>query len=749
MNNICYCMNFVQTYNTSVMIGKKVMYQISAIVLVALSGSISKIYGQSSPANGIALTVRSAVISCDSVLIRWAPNEKSVWKKGLTNGYKISRYVYSYGDSIPPNALSTLVVLDSLILPADTSVWSEMMDTLGDAHIELAGGAIFGDSLEITLGDTSELMQAHHMDSELETRYQMNMLASEFSFFAAHLSGLAFIDTTAVEGEKYVYMVELYGDSVDQIIAKGITRINCEDTSFMLPVPEIMLSLGKGGFVTLGWKGYVNTYIRYEVQRSENGENFNWVSEMPSLNSAISEKFEDRFMYLDTVGQIDHTYIYRVRGVDAFGRNSAWSDTVNVLNRPNPVGIIPSLDSLIIVDNESVDIFWSYPSAYNEEIEGFEVLRAIRDAGPYEVVSGEILLSPVMRTWEDTSPGRVNFYKIKVYDIYGYQTECWSHLAQLTDTIPPGKPSGTTGICDNLGIVTVSWLSNTEDDVAGYRVFFSNQDTLYYTQVTLTPVQDTFFQYELDLETLESETWVSVRAVDYNGNLSDFSDPALVNLPDLIGPSPAVITRSGTQEGINRIYWTPSESSDIDKYLIKRRKLGEPEWVTLAVVSHSPGNKNYIDTVSNGRQAYEYTVEALDMTGNGSLSNVAVLQGLSPQWPVVDSIDIAVVNGTGPWLNKKIGIAIGWDYGVIKELVGFKIYRSKDGEGYVQYVVYNLEEAQGEYDSVASSIPVDGEYWFVDHKVKHTHRYRYKVVALFEDGTTSPMSDPAMIIFNL
>ena len=187
----------------------------------------------------------------------------------------------------------------------------------------------------------------------------------------------------------------------------------------------------------------------------------------------------------------------------------------------------------------------------------------------------------------------------------------------------------------------------------------------------------------------------------------------------------------------------------MDKYRIKRRRMGLPDWEILTEVTHSPSDKNYIDSVANGKQAYEYVVEAIDLSGNTSLSNVATLQGLSPMWPAVDSIDISDINGTGPSVNKKIGIAIGWNYGFYKELVGFKIYRSKDGNPYVQYAVYNLSEAQGMYDSVTSSVNVSGTYRFIDHKVQHTHRYRYKVVALFDDGTTSPMSEPSTLIFNL
>lgn len=717
-----------------------------SILVVMLAGWVS---AQTTTSQAPFLSVRGAVLSCDSILLRWAPSGKEFWKQGLVNGYRISRYVHSYTDSVPPNALSTLVVLDSLVVPADTSVWGELMDTLQDANVELAGGAIFGDSLEISLGDTSALMQAYKLDTEWENRYQMNMLAGEYSFMAAHLSGLGFVDTSAEPGTTYIYRVELLGDSVPTMLLSGHVKLSCNDTIFNVHTPHFMVGLGKGGFITLGWKGYEREFISYDIERSEDGVSYTDLSDLPMLNSPVSDKFEDRFMHIDTVSQIGQTYIYRVRGKDAFGRTSAWSDTIHILNRPNPVGIIPRIDSLDVVDNEIIDVYWQYPSEHNSEIEGFEILRSNRDEGPYEVVSGANLLGTNVRTWQDSTPLRGNYYKVKVYDIHGYHAECWSHFAQLLDTIPPGKPATPVGVANTIGQVTVSWTPNPEEDVDGYRVFYSNRDTLFYTQLTLTPVQDTSFQYTIELETLESATWVKIKAVDYNGNLSEFSDPAMISLPDVVPPSPAVITRSGTQANVNRIFWTPSSSTDMDKYRIKRRPMGLPEWDILTEVAHSSSDKNYIDSVANGKQAYEYVVEAIDLSGNTSLSNVATLQGLSPMWPAVDSIDIADVNGTGPSINKKIGIAIGWNYGFYKELVGFKIYRSKDGNPYVQYAVYNLNEAQGMYDSVTSSVNVSGTYRFIDHKVQHTHRYRYKVVALFDDGTTSPMSEPSTLIFNL
>lgn len=710
------------------------------LIIVLIVMSLTKVSGQSE--QQMSYVVLRADFGQDSLVkLRWAPTSYAFWQEGIENGYWLERMTLGTQDStwVMDSVFTSRIVLDTLILTRDTSEWLIMVDSLEDPNFELAFGAMFADSLIISLGDSMSVMSAMQAQSELENRYNMALLAAEISYPAATLSGLAYIDTTAEYGYSYLYRIHIHSIDTLSSLYDGVAVIECWDSAVVKSTPIFQIGHGQGGLVTLGWIGDPQTWLNYQLQRSEDGSSFFDLNSLPVLSNPVNDKQPNNFIHFDTVQTLHATYIYRIRGKDAFGNLSDWSDTIHVVNLPLPLNIQPSIDSLPIHHNDSISIYWQFPSIENSKILGFEVWRSDKAHGDYDLISGTNYLPSSDRQFLDDDPNEINYYKIRVIDTFNYSKDSWSSMAQLSDSIPPVKPSTPVGTAYGDGQVVISWTPNPDMDLAGYRVFSSNLDTAEYTQLTLNIISDTSFIHTIDLETLQKETFIRIKAIDRRGNISEFSEPATISLPDIVPPAPPVIVNGAAKSGINGIQWIPSSSTDVIHYLVKRKELGFPNWSVIGQLSPQANQMAYSDTIENSVNAYQYVVIAVDGDENEGASQVVTLQGPMPSRDTVEMIDIQK-------LADNTGIVFSWDYSVTKGLVGFRIYRAIDGHPFVQYAVYNLVEAQGGYDAVTS---VDGDYYMVDKKVKHTRQYKYKVTALFEDGTSSPMSSELIIVFNL
>jgi fibronectin type 3 domain-containing protein len=683
-----------------------------------------------------------------TVKLRWAPVNKKYWKKAAINGYRIARMTVETPDSVYSMEArrNSLVMLDSVVLPLDSLAWGAMIDSLTDAYFQLAYGTLYGDSLLIHGGPDSSFADLRAMDEEEELRYGMHLLASELSYEAAIASGLGYTDTTIMYGYKYLYAIRINGlDSGEQKVMLYITVDTGEES--VLPQPAFYSASGMGGNVSLIWRGDEHQFITYEIERSDDlGSQYVVIHEDPILPNALNEAHPDLYLYGDTVSIEDGVYVYRVRGKTVFGDYSAWSDTVHVINKPAPLAIQAYIDSLVKNTDGTVGVYWSFPSEAEEYVAGFRVMRSM-DSKHFIDTLNATLLSPTLRVYTDTEPYPTNYYKVQVEDIYGYVMDGWMSFVEFPDSIPPVKPHTPEGVADKQGRVTLWWAPNPDIDICCYRVYYSNIDTGEYHQLTVKAVSDTLFIYTLDLETLQSETYVKIRAIDWRGNLSELSDPGVISLPDVVPPSPPVITRSVALAGMNRLFFTPSSSTDIDHYAIYRRPDVSTPWTQVGTKAHAQTPLNYTDTVVNHNQAYHYVVAAVDASENESYSNIAVLLGPLPDRPPVDMVEIKALNGTGSQASKKVGIAIGWDYDTYPELAGFRIYRSIDEQPYEQYAVYNRNEAMGMYDGTVAGFTVQGDFHFSDLRVQHSRKHGYKVVALYVDGTESPLSDALSLEF--
>ncbi|MCK4378936.1 MAG: hypothetical protein KAW01_06305, partial [Deltaproteobacteria bacterium] len=72
--------------------------------------------------------------------------------------------------------------------------------------------------------------------------------------------------------------------------------------------------------------------------------------------------------------------------------------------------------------------------------------------------------------------------------------------------------------------ITLSWNPNTENDLAGYKVFVGLASAEYDTFYSVGKVDE----YQLDLPSDEDDYYLALKAFDYSGNESAFSAEVVV-----------------------------------------------------------------------------------------------------------------------------------------------------------------------------------------------------------------------------
>jgi len=254
---------------------------------------------------------------------------------------------------------------------------------------------------------------------------------------------------------------------------------------------------------------------------------------------------------------LDRALAYRVRSRASRKRASADSSTAIVRLRP----VAERITALHATVTESaVELSWPAPTRTSSgdplpAISEYRVYRGEIDAASADAAANDLskakwksplalLGSAHTETYRDTAFdfGKTYLYSVRaVIPTEGGAVESSDSVPAIVtprDVFPPAVPQGLVGAVivgspTNATELELSWSINTETDLAGYRVYRSEQqDTageLLTTDLLLSPVyRDTSVQ--------PGHTyWYSVTAVDRYGNESAHSAPVAVEVAQ---PSP-------------------------------------------------------------------------------------------------------------------------------------------------------------------------------------------------------------------
>lgn len=550
----------------------------------------------------------------DRVLLRWAPDEFAPWYLANKHGYNILR-VSKDGvvDTLKKNLKPfTLEQLKTRFEPADS---------LAGAAAQMLYGKGTGLNEAIGIDGAEGIMQVYE---EQQTRYAYAMLLAEVRPDLAEAMALMYVDKTAVKGAEYTYVITTnipekeLNMSYQPVVVKNVKE---KPLSYE---PVITDSMGVDGrSIRLFWSR-TPQFGTYDIERL--GENGEWIK----LN-------ERRFMTLFTqedeatvqnifedINLEPGTYSYRICGYDSFGEKSEYSK----VHTARLLDIIPPTAPVIVQFNVErptentimADVIWE-KNIIEPDFLGYNVFYYNAQVDSVWVKLNERLLDPEMTSFrcEVTFLGTGHVTVVAV-DTANNTSAAMPQELFVADFTPPTPPTGLQYVMSPTGSVMIKWNKNPEPDVAGYHLYYANDSTHTFLQksgkMTRTPV---IFDTLQVTNVTQRYTYYRIKAYDYSGNESPFSDILAVKRKNYDPPRPCRI--DSVWQDTKRVYmtWFPSSEEDVEKFYVYRRLHGDEVSSLIKVLTKDSvvnGRLLVVDSPEpNSRKRYYYRIETMNETG--------------------------------------------------------------------------------------------------------------------------------------
>jgi len=514
----------------------------------------------------------------------------------INTGYTIEKFEVN-------NENNTRQLLKSVqVLPWKKHDFAPYID--GENKQLLAAGHTMHGDWETNLSKNKNIFSRKE---EANNRYSIAMYVADIDSTAAKSLGLLYIDEEVVANKEYFYIVSARIDTLSGLIRNGIS---IQSTPIQLPQVTFENVMEGEGKVSLYWdkEKYIDNYTAYWIEKSTDGIIFKRITNDPILPTSSLEFESNIVNYTDSVTNYQKAD-YRIIGITPFGYSSAPSHGISAMGRDKTPPRPPSNMSFI-EKNNGIELNWK--AIIDTDLTHFNVYRGLAFEGHFEKVN----LHPIskdIRIYEEKSEYlKYNpYYMVSSVDSAGNESKSLKLKVFLRDTLPPAPPKGLKGKIDTNGVVTLTWKANTEEDIAGYMVYFSNQRDYFYTNLTGQHIKDSTYFDTITLKTLNEYIFYRVSAVDHFRHISDFSDILELKKPDIIAPQPPHIFNIKTENDHLIIQWKASKSMDVAQQCILRRKSGETSWDTITR-NFSPDYKD-LGLVTNS--IYEYTTLAIDDDG--------------------------------------------------------------------------------------------------------------------------------------
>ena len=664
----------------------------------------------------------SGVSTGDKVYIRWIPLDLTSMRWGATYGYQLTRTKIRQADT-SLNAFESFdskIIIDPYVIPIqDTTYWINLYN-----HDDMAGvaaGALFGSEMELQSLDSVDLMTVVNLNKNEETQFGMGLFAADANFSLANDMGLGFIDTNVVAGDEYIYTINF--NNVDTSTKSKVASfiIQPTDTFSLISIKDFK---GRGGdsLAYLSWDNLSvsDLYTSFMVERSDDGGvNFHSVSDKPILYTSNNSEIPNRIFFTDILPDNTNTYIFRVQGKSPYGLFSPLSDTIHVKGRPGPIPIAPDLTGIAENSPGQLTISWTFDSTFINKIRGFDVYRAKSRDDLFVKINQDLL--PIHSTsWVDEAPNPVNYYQIRVIDINNYIIPSLSLIGQIADSIPPLPPQNLSGDINDQGMMKLNWSKSISDDVLGYRVYYSNQNNLLeFVQITETYITDTIYYYQIPLDILNEDVFIGVKAVDYHENSSEMSSVLTLQRPDKIPPSVPVLSNVNANFNSINLTWEPSSSTDVEFHRLERKIKGLSGWQILLTIekANTANITHYEDFDVEVDFWYEYRLLAFDEAENVSSSEVVNARVINSglREPIINFRGVKVTqsgNGTSGSNGSSDVVQLNWEYINHDDLGGFTIFRGTDTTDMRVFKTVTKTEARQMVTSTGSGRGYD--YGYID-----------------------------------
>ena len=551
------------------------------------------------------------------VILRWAPQEYAPWVYINQWGYKILRtHINEEGDFMVDTLVSNLrpMTIDEL------KARFEPTDSLAGAAAQLLW------SKEEPLKEQSDKSVIDRID-EQATKFAYAMLLSEIRPDLAEAMALRYVDRTAKPGVEYEYIVSTMMPDTIMHIRTTLLKVKNDPESPAAFDVQLRDSVEKDGrSISIMWP-YSTEFSTFDIERSDDGgSTWKKLNKNPFLTFMTSEEETNAEHIFVDPGLEPGVYIYRVKGYDTFGDASDYCKPHSV-ELPDIIPPAPPLIRNFIVDRDSqpgkvlVNITWKKDSI-EADMTGFNVYYYNKKEGDDWRQMNDRLIPATDTTFVcEVKDIRGGFIVVASVDRDGNRGVSMPRELALADYVPPTAPTGLAYTMSPLGIVTVTWNPNPEEDVNGYQLFAANDTTHNFL-----PVPGKFTEGTVVIDTLtihginQKYIYYKVQAYDYAGNSSEMSEALQVkrlnyDRPEAVRPDSIWLDK----EGLIHTRWIASHNADIDLFNVYRRTdHSNEDWKLFATISpDSVVDEKFtvIDNPDYSKKPYNYAVDAVNTTG--------------------------------------------------------------------------------------------------------------------------------------
>lgn len=631
----------------------------------------------------------------DSIVLRWAFKEFAPWRLGLQYGYCITRMTDEEEagiDTLERRFMPlTLEQMQQRYLPTDSMAGMA-------AQVMWKAGSTMEDAMKNAKATGRGAGMSAIMDlyDEQQTRYAYALLISEFRGDLAEAMCMRYTDRDVKPGHHYFYSVQPLIPAFE--LATSSDMVEIDNNRYVHPPfePVITDSTSSGMDIILYWPLNAGGYTAYDIERRRAGGEWERLNKHPFITYDNVERPAYQNQYTDKVEELG-TYEYRIRGYDSFAEKGPWSP-VHTATLGDIIPPLPPMITLMKVDrSDSVDVYVDIDfvkDSLEADLAGYKILYYNEMASDKWIPLHDDLIPPgTIRKRVKITDLPSGMITIASVDHAGNMASSMPKPLVLDDVDPPAAPKDLRYVMRPDGIVELHWSPNLEPDLHGYQLYAANDTTHAWQQVKGTALIRDTMTYDTTVVMGLNQRYIYYRlkAVDYTGNASEFSDILQVQRLSYDKPIACVVDSVWQNDTTVFIDWRTQSEHNVIAYRLYRRQKGDSSpWIIVQVVDAKQVPGNIVHTEDHPpydrKNRYFYAIEAVSTAH--IVSDLSYPVGVRHTGP--DLIDVPLTF-SAVYDGKSRQLTLDWD-------------TSADApEGYWCY--FEIDRGNGVYEPLASYEP--------------------------------------------
>lgn len=610
----------------------------------------------------------------DSIVLRWAPNSPSFWDRATKAGYALTREIVGSNDTNDYKLIADHTTNNPVFPLAPDSIPESFFD--GDS-VAMAAASL------LKINPSSGLSPVTSA-AEYENRYAIAMLASEQSFKAAQILGLAFVDKDIEHGVEYMYSLSTPAGDMFSWTSATVTN------TYEKPAPpEFVFASGSEHNVTIQWPRK-QKYTFYHIERSDDeGTSYNRLTKTPQVFLETDNFKAPYCIFVDSVPELEKTYFYRVIGINSFGEESEPA-MVSAVSKDATPPQRPLIDSAAYLGGDSIYLKWS--AVKPDDGDSLELLYSPSYVGPFE--RSNIALDFNKKAYHFNIPQvqteNARYFVIRSYDNNLNSSESLPKYVNIPDSVAPEPVANMRGQIDSAGVLALIWSPSVSRDVEEYYVYSTIDTTEEFIRVNAAMQLDTFFVDTVEAASMNEVIYLGVVAVDAYYNRS-----AMQILPvkrvDFIAPPAPVFDKTLVQDDGVYLSWKRSSAADIKSVQVLKEIQGDSNIYLLRNVPSY--ERSYKDTAIEAGERYTYYLVAEDDAENFSDTSIHA------QFRIKEDKSGVVISNFDVAYNEDLqDVTLSWDFNTklpksLQDLeYNFEIMKSYGSETPIIYEVLPSSE---------------------------------------------------------